>query len=185
MLAKRLFPAMLILSVLLLTGCGAGMSPVKITESMVNEAGEVISTGITETADVDVVRSTNFRKMRINRDTVQAKAHEKEGFRMKFQTVALGGGFTAYLPEEISYTPELRFQDPMPLQEMENPMYRTTKEIVLGIGGFIKDGFLGWLLYEAHSDSVGAAQSKYSGDYNPQNYQNSFNSPITTFAPPL
>lgn len=169
------FILVLLCCLLFLCGCGAGMGPVNITDNMVDEAGNVISTGIMETSDVDIVRSTNFRKMRMNRDNVQGKAHAKEGFRMKFQTVALGGGFTAYLPEEISYTPELRFQDPMPLQEMENPMYKTTKDIVLGVGDFFLKGWLGWLVGEVHESSVEAAQPKYNGPYNPQNYTNSFN----------
>ncbi|MGV0961808.1 MAG: hypothetical protein ACOYB1_18440 [Limnohabitans sp.] len=162
-----------------LSGCGAGMGPVTVTDSMVNEAGDVISTGITETADVDVVRSTNFRKMRTNRDNIIGRTYKDQGLKIEFTTVNLGNGQTAYLPKEVTFRPELRFQDPMPAQEMENPMYKTTKDIVLGVGDFFLKGWLGWLVKEAHGDSVEAAQPKYNGPYNPQNYTNSFN-PVTT-----
>lgn len=166
--------------VLLLAGCGS-TGPVQVTDNMVNEAGEVVQTGITEAADVDVVRSTGFSKMRMNRDNIAGRAHKNTGFRMKFTTVSLGAGFTAYLPEEISYTPELRFQDPMPVQEMVNPMYGTAERIILGVGDFLLKGWLGWLLNDAHSDSVSAAQVKYNGPYSPQYYENSFNQTAPPF----
>lgn len=161
-----------ILMIFLLSGCGS-INPVTITDSMVNEAGDVVTTGITQTSDVDVVRSTNFKNMRTNRDNVQAKAHKDEGFKMEFMTVDLGNGHTAYLPKSVSYKPELRFQDPMPQQEMVNPIYQTTKEIASTVTGGIVQSWLGWLLNDAHKSSVEAAQTKYLGPYAPVN--NSYN----------
>lgn len=166
--------AILIIFVLALSGCGT-INPVTITDSMVNEAGDVIETGIVRTSDVDVVRSTNFKNMRMSRDNVQGKAHKDEGFKMEFTLVELGPGVKAYMPKVISYKPELRFQDPMPQQEMVNPIYQATKDIILGTGDLFLKGWLGWLVKEAHSDSVETAQPKYNGPYNPQNYTNSYN----------
>ena len=155
---------------------------------MVNEAGEVVETVVESASDIDVIRSKNFTSMRKNRDKIAGEAHKRTGFKMKFQVVQLGQGFSAYLPEEISITPELRFQDPMPVKETENQMYGTAERIVLGVGDMFLKGFLGWLLNDAHSDSVSAARPQYNGPYSNDYYSQSFN-PVTTtetsFAPPL
>ena len=152
---------------ILLTGCGT-INPVTITDNMVNEAGDVITTGIVETSDVDVVRSTNFSKMRMNRDRIQGKAHEKSGFKMDFVAVEIAPGYKAYLPKTIEYRPELRMQDPMPLQEMVNPIYQQTKEIALGFLDVVLKGFGVWAVADTHKNSVEAAQPRYGGDYNYQ-----------------
>jgi hypothetical protein len=156
---------LLLFFVLLFTGCGA-IDPVTITDSMVSETGDVITTGIVKTSDVDVVRSTNFAKMRMNRDNKQTSAHKTEGFKMEFVLVDLGNGIKAYMPKEITYKPELRFQDPMPKQEMVNPIYQQTKEIVLGVFDVFLNGFGFYVLGDAHKNSVEAAQPRYGGDYN-------------------
>jgi hypothetical protein len=149
----------------ILAGCGS-INPVTITDSMINEAGDVVTTGIVETSDVDVVRSTNFSKMRMNRDKIQGKAHDKSGFKMDFVAVEIAPGYKAYLPKTIEYKPELRMQDPMPAQEMVNPIYAA----VTTLGSKLMDTLLGvtgiWALNDAHKNSVEAAQPRYGGDYN-------------------
>jgi hypothetical protein len=157
--------AVVLFCLLLLSGCGA-INPVTVTDNMVDEAGNIIGVGIVKTSDVDVVRSTNFKQMRINRDNKQALAHKSSGYKIKFQTIDIGNGFKAYLPSEISMQPELRFQDPMPQQEMVNPMYATVKDITLGFFDFTLKGFIGWVLGDAHKNSVEASQPRYGGDYN-------------------
>jgi hypothetical protein len=156
---------LILVAVIVLSGCGS-MNPVTITDNMVNEAGDVITTGIVETSDVDVVRSTNFTKMRMNRDRIQGKAHEKSGFKMDFVAVEIAPGYKAYLPKTIEYRPELRMQDAMPAQEMVNPIYAA----VTTLGSNLMDTILGvsgiWALSDAHKNSVEAAQPRYGGDYN-------------------
>lgn len=166
----------ILLVLFMLPGCGA-INPVTITDSMVNEAGDTIGTAIVETSDVDVVRSTNFSKMRMNRDNVQARAHKSEGFQMEFVMVDFGNGNKAYMPKSISYKPELRFQDPMPQQEMVNPIYAATRDITLGFFDVVLKGFGIWTLGEAHKNSVDSAQPKYGKDYN----YNSFNQTAAPF----
>lgn len=150
-----------------LSGCGA-INPVTITDNMVNEAGDVVTTGIVETSDVDVVRSTNFTKMRMNRDKIQGKAHEKSGFKMDFVAVEIAPGYKAYLPKTIEYRPELRMQDPLPAQEMVNPIYAATRDIALGLFDVMLKGFGIWAVADAHKNSVESAQPRYGGDYNYQ-----------------
>jgi hypothetical protein len=152
---------------LMLAGCGA-VNPVTITDNMVNEAGDVITTGIVETSDVDVVRSTNFSKMRMNRDRIQGKAHEKSGFKMDFVAVEIAPGYKAYLPKTIEYRPELRMQDPMPQQEMVNPAYAMARDIGMGIIDLLTKGIFTWGGVEIHKNSVEASQPRYGGDYNYQ-----------------
>lgn len=151
--------------VMVISGCGA-IDPVTITDNMVDETGTVIGTAIVETSDVDVVRSTNFSKMRMNRDRIQGKAHEKSGFKMDFAAVEIAPGYKAYLPKTIEYRPELRLQDPMPAQEMVNPIYAATRDIALGFFDAVLKGFGIYALADAHKNSVEAAQPRYGGDYN-------------------
>jgi hypothetical protein len=152
---------------LALTGCGA-INPVTITDNMVNEAGDVITTGIVQTSDVDVVRSTNFSKMRMNRDRIQGKAHEKSGFKMDFVAVEIAPGYKAYLPKTIEYRPELRMQDQMPAQEMVNPAYAAFRDVSLGLFDVVLKGFGVWAIADVHKNSVEAAQPRYGGAYNYQ-----------------
>jgi hypothetical protein len=184
MMRRTLLGVLAVLAVLGLTGCGG--APVKITDNMVNEAGDVVQTVVTETADVDAINSTNFTKMRMNRDNKQASTYKDSGFKMEFMVVDVAPGFKAYLPKEITFRPELRFADPMPLQQPENPVYKFGRDVFLAGFDALLKGFGIYTAGMVYEKGVENAATQYRGPYAPntQTYNDSFNQTATPFFAP-
>ena len=179
-----------LLSVFFLSGCGSKGGLIPLTDTMVNEAGKGVQNTAGYTADASVAKEHEIHDTLRNRDNTIRKAHENSGMTMSWQpvvkTVQYPGMIepvttTEYLPV-VSYREQARFDQQLPTEPSEHPVWKTVRSV----SGDIKDGTIIGMGINAADNVLSAAVAKpdnrYNGDvqFNQSHNQGDGTGPVTT-----
>lgn len=191
----KLFSTILFLIVSLLfmvglSGCGDKGGLIPLTDTMVNEAGEVVQKTGKYTADASVAKEHEVHDTLRNRDNNVRRAHEKSGMTLSWQPVqktvqypGMTGPVTTteYLPV-VSYRDQADFGQQLPVEPSEHPVWKTIRSGVKDV----KDGtIIGMGINAADnvlSAAVGKSDNRYMGDvqFNQSHNQGNGVGPVTT-----
>ncbi|KJR97278.1 MAG: hypothetical protein VR65_25445 [Desulfobulbaceae bacterium BRH_c16a] len=161
-----------LLSVFFLAGCGNKGGLIPLTNTMVNEAGEVVKTAAGYTADASVAKEHEVHDTLRNRDAMIAKAQKNNGFSLEWKSVektvfypGMSEPITVKEPmPEVRYSPPAEFNQPLPVTPSEHPVWKTVRSVA----GDIKDGTIIGLGVNAAdnvlSAAVGKPDNRYNGD---------------------
>jgi len=173
-----------------LIGCGPKGGLIPLTDTAINEAGDVVQNAAGHTADASVAKEHEVHDTLRNRDNNIRKAHEKSGMTMTWQPVKKTIQYpgmpeaittTEYLPV-ISYREQADFRQPLPTEPSEHPVWKTVRSVakdvkdgtVVGMGINAADNVL--------SAAVGKSDNRYMGDatFNQSHNQGDGVGPVTT-----
>ena len=190
----KLFSTVLFLIVFLslmlgLSGCGEKGGLIPLTDTMVNDAGEALEKTGAYTRDASVAKEHEVHATLRNRDNAIARAHKNSGMTMSWQQVTKTVQYpgmsapvttTEYLPV-VSYREQPRFDQQLPTEPSEHPVWKTIRSGVKDI----KDGtIIGMGINAADnvlSAAVGKPDNRYMGDvqFNQSHNQGDGVGPVT------
>lgn len=156
----KIFWLLTVLFVLLLGGCTGTQVPVVL--EAVGSSGEITETVASYTSEASMEKERELMKTYRNRDIQRAKMYEFSGFNMEWvgkekhtiQTFIIDGKpitiettTTEYLPK-IAYREEPEFEQALPLEPSEHPVWDASTSWVSTIAKF---GLIGWGISEVGS----------------------------------
>lgn len=154
--------ALLAMVVALLSGCG-GKEAMPIFANIVGESGEVTKTVSTYTHDASVAKENYVHNTLQNRDIQYRKAHEQSGLKIEFEMVAIGGT-QAYLPKVITFRETPDFNQPLPTEPSQHPVWSTAQNVSIALAKYGLYGYLGGELFDFLGTAWASAGSVYNGD---------------------
>ena len=161
----RLF--LLIVPFLFLTGCG-GMSPLTVTEEMLDSGGNVVSKTTSTVADASVAKERIVHKtLQVDTEGYYA-ALGLSGSKMEvtgYQEMVLADGSKGYLPLiSSSFREAPKRNTALPTAPSIHPIWHFGESVVKASLTYgIAD-----ILAGVTEKAFDSAQTKYYGDYNPQ-----------------
>ena len=163
---------LLIAILAVMSGCASSGGYIPVTGTMVNEAGQTVQVTSAYVKDASILKEQAIANTLRNRDNNYRMAHENSGFKLKFAMVEINGTM-AYLPEEISFRETPHFDQPLPTEPSEHPVWKTVNSSVAAIA---KYGMIGFGISELSGivkSGYDAAGNHFNGD---ANISNGFNS---------
>lgn len=161
---------------LMLSGCANSGGLIPISDTTINEAGQVVETTIGYTKDVSIAKEQAVLSAHNARTAAALTAYKTEGLKLTWKPVKKTYQFpgmadsvtvTEMMPE-ISYKAPLVFDQPLPMAPSVHPAWAFATSAwhdTIGLGGKA-------IMWNYGSDMVKSALdnsgTKYMGDYHPQ-----------------
>lgn len=168
--STALFLAAMLALLSLLSGCVGQTAPIPLTDTTINEAGDVVKTAAGHTADASVAKEHEVHDTLRNRDNQIRRAHANSGMTMSWQPVQKTVQYpgmaepittTEYLPV-ISYREQAVFRQPLPTEPSEHPVWKTVRSVAKDV----KDGTIIGMGINAADNVLSAAVGKRDAQYN-------------------
>lgn len=166
----KLFTTILFLlaALLFLSGCGGTGGLIPVTDTMVNEAGDIVEKVGGYTRDASLAKSKDFTEMYKTRDQAYVKMYAQSGTTIDFEMVEVKPGVYVQVMKKIVSREAPRFQQNLPEKESEHPVWGVVEKVAVKTLDVAGTGWLATIMSDTVKAGFESAQTKYYGNYNPQ-----------------
>lgn len=150
----------------LISGCAGSGSFVPITDTMVTESGEVVTTTAGYTKDASIAKEHDVHDTLRNRDIMYARMYSTSGTKLEFEMVEVSPGVKIQVLKSITQRDAPNFEQKLPTAPSVHPVWHTVENVVESVGKFSLMAYGINALSNVWQAGLDSAEMNVGGDYN-------------------